>query len=86
MKQKRLVRNVGLVALSAVLVGGTALAFTACKGNSDYTMSVNIFCSAADVVTNRAICEKWAEEWSEEHAVQLEGNTFEIYFTSSSEQ
>ena len=86
MKQKRLVRNVGLVALSAVLVGGTALAFTACKGNSDYTMSVNIFCSAADVVTNRAICEKWAQEWSKEHAEELEGNTIEIDFTSTTEQ
>ena len=86
MKKRRLARNAGLVALSAVLIGGTALAFTSCSGNSDYTMSVYIFCSAADVVTNRTICENWAAEWSAAHAEELDGHTLEIDFTSTSDQ
>ncbi len=86
MKKRRLLRNAGLVALSTVLVGGAALAFTACSGNSDYTISVYIFCSAADVVTNRSICERWAADWSAEHAEELEGNTLTIDFSSTSNQ
>ncbi len=83
MKKRRLLRNAGLVALSGVLVGGAALAFTACK-DSEYTLSVYIFCSSADVITNRAICDRWAEEYSETHSDELGGNKITVQFDSTS--
>ena len=86
MKKRRLLRNAGLVALSGVLVGGAALAFTACSGSSDYTLSVFIFCSSADVITNRAICDKWAEEYSAAHAAELGDNKITVNFVPMSDK
>ena len=86
MKKRRLLRNAGLVALSGVLVGGAALAFTACSGSSDYTLSVFIFCSSADVITNRAICDRWAEEYSAEHAEELGDNKITVNFVPMSDK
>ena len=65
MKKRKLLRNVSLVALSAVLVGGTAMAFTACGGNEN-EIYVYIFCNDADAATNKKICEDWAEEYGEQ--------------------
>ena len=48
MKKKKLLRNVSLVALSAVMMSGVALTATACGGGgggSPTTMTVNIFCN-----------------------------------------
>lgn len=91
MKKKRFWKNAGLVALSGVLVGGAALAFTACGDGgggtptrTDYTLSVFIFCGQADAMTNRTICENWAREYSEAHAAELGGNTITVDFTSNS--
>lgn len=89
MKKKRLWKNVGLVALSTVMVGGAALAFTACSDSSvrtDYTLSVYIFCGDADAMTNRTICENWAREYSAAHAAELNGNTIEVIFTPEPNQ
>ncbi len=85
MKKRRLLRNAALVALSGVLVGGAALAFTACK-DSEYTISVNIFCSNADAITNKAICDRWAEEYSETHADELGGNKITVNFQPTTDQ
>ena len=84
MKRKRWMRNAGLVALSAVLVGGAAMAFTACgKGGRDgYTLSVYIFCGEADSYTNEKICLDWAEEYSAAHSAELGGNKIKINFRS----
>ena len=88
MKKKRLLRNVGLVALSGVLVGGAAMTFAACgpktPARTDYTISVYIFCGQADAMTNKTICENWARTYSEEHASELGGNTISVQFTSES--
>ena len=89
MKKKMLWKNVGLVALSTVMVGGAALAFTACNDSSirtDYTLSVYIFCGAADATTNRTICENWAREYSAAHAEELGGNTISVQFTPEPSQ
>lgn len=58
MKKRKLLRNVSLVALSALMVGGTAMAFTACggSGGGSGTISVYIFCNTADAETNERIC------------------------------
>lgn len=84
MKKKRLWKNVGLVALSTVMVGGAALAFTACNssggGRTGYTISVYVFCGDADAMTNRTICQNWAREYSAAHAEELGGNTIEVDF------
>ena len=65
MKKRNIVRNVSLVALSAVLVCGTAATFAGCGGKKDpYTLYVKIFCDAADAATNTEICNKWAEEYT----------------------
>ena len=86
MKKKRFWKNAGLVALSGLMVGGAALAFTACggtgDGRSDYELSVYIFCSTADSDTNRAICNSWAEKYSQEHADELGGNKITVDFQS----
>ena len=58
--KKKFLRNASLVALSAVLVGSSAVALAACGpgsttglgGNDNYTITVNIFCGAADEDTN----------------------------------
>ncbi len=66
MKKRNIVRNVSLVALSAVLACGTAAAFAGCGGGKDpYTLEVKIFCDAADAATNKEICEKWAENYTQ---------------------
>lgn len=90
MKKKRFWKNAGLVALSGVLVGGAALAFTACGDGgggtptrTDYTLSVFIFCGEADSETNKTICENWAREYSEAHAAELGGNTITVNFRSN---
>lgn len=64
MKKRKIVKNVSLVALSAVLACGVAAAFTGCA-NDTYTLSVSIFCNDSDEHTNRTICENWAKEYSE---------------------
>ena len=89
--KKKLLRNVGLVALSTILVGSTAVAFTACDptggpGSSDYSISVNIFCSNADTATNKAICDNWAKEYSETHADELGGNQITVDFQPNPDQ
>ena len=84
--KKKLLRNAGLVALSAVLVGSTAVAFTACgPGADEYTLDVYIFCGAADEATNSAICNSWAEEYSATHSEELGGNQITVNFESNSD-
>ena len=88
--KKKLLRNAGLVALSAVLVGSAAVAFTACgpgaSGADDYTLDVYIFCSAADQVTNQTICNNWAAKYSEDHSEELGGNTITVNLVTDPNQ
>ena len=86
--KKKFLRNASLVALSAVLVGSSAVALAACGpgsttglgGNDNYTITVNIFCGAADEDTNERICNNWAEEYSAAHAEELGGNKIKVDF------
>ncbi len=63
--KKKFIRNVSLVALSAVMLGGTAVAFAGCGGNSDYTLTASIFCNETDRKTNEEICNTWAASYTE---------------------
>lgn len=68
MKKRKLLRNVSLVALSAVLVGGTAMAFTACGGGtSPDELRVYIFCGTADLETNQAIVDAAMAKFNADH-------------------
>lgn len=64
MKRKKLVKSASVVALSAVLMCGTALSLTAC-GKNEYELSVFIFCSDTDAATNEQICDTWAKQYTE---------------------
>ena len=66
MKKGKLIRNVSLVALSAVMVCGTAVAFTGCKKGSAFNeLRVKIFCDATDAATNEQICKNWAKDYTD---------------------
>lgn len=66
MKKKKLLKSASLVALSAVIMAGGALSFAACGGSSEsYEITVFIFCSDNDSVTNDEICQEWAKAYTE---------------------
>ena len=78
MKKRKLLRNVSLVALSAVLVGGTAMAFTGCaKGGSPDpdVLTIYIFCNDSDATVNQNIVNRAMDEFNETHKDELGGRT-----------
>lgn len=75
MKKRKLLRNVSLVALSAVMVGGTAMAFTGCSGKDPNVLDVFIFCGDADVATNQQIVDAAMTAFNKEYADILDGRT-----------
>ncbi len=92
MNKKKLIRNVSVVALSAVMVAGTAAVFAGCggggSGDQNYTITVNIFCDVTDAKTNNQICQTWAEEYNQRlHATgQIpEDKNVEVVFKSQTE-
>ncbi len=68
MKKRKLLRNVSLVALSALMVGGTAMAFTGCNNKDPNVLDVFIFCGDADKATNQAIVDAAMEAFNTEYA------------------
>ncbi len=70
MKKRKTIRNVSLVALSAVMVCGAAAAFAGCS-NDTYTLTVSIFCNRSDEYTNTTICEQWEKEYSEKLGTEV---------------
>lgn len=72
--KRRWVRNVSLVALSAVMVSGVALTAAGCGGGSKSpvdTITVNIFCSESDKHTNETICHNWEKMYSEKIGMKV---------------
>lgn len=63
--KKKLLKSASVVALSAVMMCGTAAALSGCGGSGDYTLSVFIFCSNTDKATNAKICDDWAAEYTQ---------------------
>lgn len=66
--KRRWLKNVSLVALSAVMVSGVALTAAGCNGggsgvSNPEEISVYIFCNEADEHTNNVICRKWEKEY-----------------------
>lgn len=68
MKKRKLLRNVSLVALSALMVGGTAMAFTGCNKKDPNVLDVFIFCGDADKATNQQIVDAAMDAFNEEYA------------------
>ena len=108
MKKGKFFKRASLVALSAVMAAGVALAAAACGGTPDTnlgqlgkaepdvymdgtpgdkdsldpnTLSVYIFCNAADKQTNEDICNAWAAKYNEEH-----GTSIKVAFSSKEEK
>ncbi len=90
MNKKKLIKNVSLVALSAVMIGGTAASFAACKpGVKPYELTVNIFCDATDKATNKQICDTWAAEYTKKlraNGTIGEDVTLKVNFESQSDR
>lgn len=68
MKKRKLLRNVSLVALSALMVGGTAMAFTGCNKKDPNVLDVFIFCGDADKATNQQIVDAAMDAFNKEYA------------------
>ena len=89
---KKLIRNVSVVALSAVMMAGTAAVFAGCGGGGNdatmsYQITVNIFCDPTDAATNEQICKAWEEEYNAKlHRTNAipEDKNVEVKFTSQS--
>ena len=73
-KSSKLIRNISLVALSAVLVGSVAATATACGKDKANTLSVFIFCSKSDEHTNRTIADNWAKQYSQTIGKEIKVN------------
>ena len=71
MKKSKLLRNVSLVALSAIMVGGTAMAFTGCAGSNPDELRVFIFCNNTDLATNQSIVDAAMAKFNQEHSEEL---------------
>lgn len=87
MKKKKVLKNASLVALSTVMLCGTAVAFAGCGGDSNLTLSVSIFCNDSDAATNEAICINWAKGYTQKlisEGTLEEGKEIKIDFTSNS--
>ncbi len=87
MKKKKVLKNASLVALSTVMLCGTAVAFAGCGGDSNLTLSVSIFCNDSDAATNEAICTNWAKGYTQKlisEGTLEEGKEIKIDFTSNS--
>ena len=64
--KKKLFRNASLVALSAVMVCGTAFGLAGCDGSSTNTISISMFCGNDDRAINEAACNTWAAEYTQQ--------------------
>ena len=64
--KKKLLRNASLVALSAVMMCGTAFGLAGCGGSDSNTISISMFCGVDDRAINEAACNTWAEEYTQE--------------------
>lgn len=79
--KKKLATKICHTALAVAIVGSSAVSLVACKPAANaYTLDVYIFCTAADQATNKAICDSWAQKYSEEHAQELGGNKITVNF------
>ena len=85
--KKKLLRNASLVALSAVMVCGTAVGLAGC-GGSGTTIAISMFCGDDDKAINQAACEAWAEEYSQkliQEGTFEEGQAIKIRFSSNAD-
>ena len=64
--KKKLLRNASLVALSAVMVCGTAFGLAGCNNKNTNTISISMFCGVDDRAINEAACNTWAEQYTQE--------------------
>lgn len=93
---KKGLKTAGIMALSAVLACGALGALAGCgggggggggatgnpTGDAD-TLTVSIFCNAADATTNQAICDAWAAEYSAAHSAELGGKKIKVSLSNN---
>ena len=86
--KKKLLRNASLVALSAVMMCGTAFGLAGCGDKNSNTISISMFCGVDDRVINEEACNTWAEEYTQKliaDGVWEDGHeTIKIDFDSNS--
>lgn len=86
--KKKLLRNASLVALSAVMVCGTAFGLAGCKDDANL-ITASMFCGADDRQINVDACNAWAEEYTKkliEDGVWEEGHApIEVELTTTSD-
>ncbi len=95
---KKGLKTAGIIALSAVLACGAIGALAGCggggggggatgnpKGDKD-TLTVSIFCNAADATTNQKICDAWAAKYSAEHSAELGGKKIRVNLTNNTDK
>ncbi len=96
MKKGKALRNVVLVGLSAVLVGGVAMAAAGCGGKAkssanDPKITVSMFSSSIDKSTNQMIADNWVKKYNAAHntnyTVNIENQTDKAeYYNSLSDK
>ncbi len=91
MKKRKALKSAVLVGLSAVLVGGIAMAAAGCGGGRNANeITVSMFSSTADKATNQKIADEWAAEYNEkngtEYTVKISNQTDKaVYFNKLSD-
>ena len=82
---RKSIKSAGIVALSAVLACGALGALAGCNngggGNplgDENTLTVSIYCNAADATTNQRICDEWAADYSAAHSAELGGKKIKV--------
>ena len=90
---KKKIKSAGIVALSAVLACGALGALAGCNngggGNprgDENTLTVSIFCNAADATTNQRICDEWAADYSAAHSEELGGKKIKVDLANNTDK
>lgn len=90
---RKSIKSAGIVALSAVLACGALGALAGCNngggGNplgDENTLTVSIFCNAADATTNQRICDAWAAEYSAAHSEELGGKKIKVDLSNNTDK
>ncbi len=69
---KRHLKKVIATVVAALMACALCLGLFAGCGGSSNTITVEIFCATSDANTNQTLIDKWAAQYKEEHAAELE--------------
>ena len=75
MKRSKVLKRIGIVALSSVLAAGSLVAMTGCGGGDPATtITVKIYCNDSDKVVNEEIMNRWAKNYAEKEELGFDIN------------